>query len=98
MISEAIVGSDSGLLLRSFLKIATILATFKTYQTYVTFVKRLKIWFNALARASSAYLKNMPERLSILAALEVKIEYTDLQSQFRSASYTVFISRRNDFE
>ena len=98
MISEAIVGSDSGLLLRSFLKIATILATFKTYQTYVTFIKRLEIWFNALARASSAYLKNMPERLSILAALEVKIEYTDLQSQFRSASYTVFISRRNDFE
>ena len=29
----------------------------------------LEIWFNALARASSPYLKNMPKRLSILAAL-----------------------------
>ena len=69
MILESILGSDRGLLLRSFLKIATVLATFKTHQTYRKVIKMLEIWFNALARASSPYLKNMPKRLSILAAL-----------------------------
>ena len=74
MILEAIVGSDSGLLLRSFLKIATILTTFKTYQTYLKVIKRLQIWLNTLARASFPYLKCMPKRLSIFAALAVLIE------------------------
>ena len=74
MILEAIVGSDSGLLLRSFLKVATILTTFKTYQTYLKLIKRLQIWLNILARASFPYLKCMPKRLSIFAALAVLIE------------------------
>ena len=74
MILEAMVGSDSGLLLRSFLKVATILTTFKTYQTYLKLIKRLQIWLNTLARASFPYLKCMPKRLSIFAALAVLIE------------------------
>ena len=40
MILESILGSDRGLLLRSFLKIATVLATFKTYQT----IAKLSKW------------------------------------------------------
>ena len=74
MILEAIVGSDSGLLLRSFLKVATIFITFETYQTYLKVIKRLQIWLNTLARASFPYLKCMPKRLSIFVALAVLIE------------------------
>ena len=74
MILEAIVASDSELLLRSSLKVATILTTFKTYQTYLKVIKRLQIWLNTLARTSFPYLKCMPKRLSIFAALAVLIE------------------------